>query len=754
MDRMLFDGEPELDSEQEAFAAAAAGAAAAAVTGPPGSGKTHALLARLIRQAELAPEGRMLVLTTASTAPLHDVFAERLDPELAERCVVCTPLEFAAYALRTHYREAGFSAPPRIAGEAAARMHFTELAQPLLNLTWPALRNGEIDPEVSGIRNPERFLSATYTLFEKLRAAGHDPLHISEPALRGTTKFYAAPPNFADAELIRATKDAYRDSLRVDFQALDHQRRREADLTAIIAELARAQDTGGREGGLLAPQQALFMLVEALQRSPEFAGRLREFAGIYIDEAQDLRPLENRLLTTLFGVHWSSVAFAADARPQVPARGADDGGPLARAGLIVELQHRYRGTPLLWTIHRTALAAAGDPVPADSVEATESGSVRVFRAPDRRSEATAVADALAAAVASGIAPGACAVLLRSLRCAGEYVDAIVRAGLPVDVAGAVDPLSNKPTADVYALLRALCDRNDSGAFLRLAASPLLALNDRDTALLCTPPGEPALFALETPARSRSARATDQLASNLLSGFHDDAFEPEIRARLAGFRAQWTQWQARIDAGFDDRTLLDLIVESGLVGGTPAEARSARSMTARFLTRLAEIQHESPQQLSLPQLLERFAALHRTLAYESGAPVDRDAIIVACADALRGYDFDFVAIADARAGAFPRYYVPDAFLYSPSRGFIPRENVGTRGALRTAKFTWYLHAVRARENYNREERRIFASAIARTRKHLLISASGSATRGLTSPELLEEIRRAGIAGIVDLTIRHK
>ena len=40
--------------------------------------------------------------------------------------------------------------------------------------------------------------------------------------------------------------------------------------------------------------------------------------------------------------------------------------------------------------------------------------------------------------------------------------------------------------------------------------------------------------------------------------------------------------------------------------------------------------------------------------------------------------------------FRRYYVPDAFLFSPNYGMIPKENVGDARAARTAKFT-YVHA---------------------------------------------------------------
>ena len=52
-----------------------------------------------------------------------------------------------------------------------------------------------------------------------------------------------------------------------------------------------------------------------------------------------------------------------------------------------------------------------------------------------------------------------------------------------------------------------------------------------------------------------------------------------------------------------------------------------------------------------------------------------AVRILSIDAARGRDFDHIVVPNIRAGAFPRYYVPDAFLYSPSLGMIAKENVG-------------------------------------------------------------------------------
>lgn len=110
------------------------------------------------------------------------------------------------------------------------------------------------------------------------------------------------------------------------------------------------------------------------------------------------------------------------------------------------------------------------------------------------------------------------------------------------------------------------------------------------------------------------------------------------------------------------------------------------------------------------------------------------------EAARGREFDRVIIANVRPGAFPVWYAPDRFLFSPKFGMIPKENVGDARASRTAKFTYYVHAVKANLKYNERERRVFNYALRRARESVLVTAWGTPTRGKTAPELLEELRR--------------
>jgi hypothetical protein len=94
--------------------------------------------------------------------------------------------------------------PVRIVDEMEARRAFACCAQPLLELTWPELQKGSIDPEVAALRMPQRFLEAAYRMTRKLRDANIDPQTFLDRSLAGATDFYAKPPNFAHAALIAA----------------------------------------------------------------------------------------------------------------------------------------------------------------------------------------------------------------------------------------------------------------------------------------------------------------------------------------------------------------------------------------------------------------------------------------------------------------------------------------------------------------------------------------------------------------------
>jgi superfamily I DNA/RNA helicase len=60
--------------------------------------------------------------------------------------------------------------------------------------------------------------------------------------------------------------------------------------------------------------------------------------------------------------------------------------------------------------------------------------------------------------------------------------------------------------------------------------------------------------------------------------------------------------------------------------------------------------------------------------------------------------------------------------------------------------------KAREAYNKEERRAFVYAMRRAKTSVLVTACERATRGISAPEFLAELQAARLPGTVDISDR--
>ena len=171
--------------------------------------------------------------------------------------------------------------------------------------------------------------------------------------------------------------------------------------------------------------------------------------------------------------------------------------------------------------------------------------------------------------------------------------------------------------------------------------------------------------------------------------------------------------------------------------TAARARLRATLIARVIAVIGAYAGRHP----FDDLVAALAYCERLAAAEHGPElVDErtDAVVVASVERALARRFDHVFVVDARAGAFPPYYVPDAFLFSTTYGMIPKDAAGDAVAARTAKFTWYEHQAKPRAAYVREQRRLFAAALGRANVSATVSASGRPTRGVAAPELAAEV----------------
>jgi superfamily I DNA/RNA helicase len=722
------------------------------ITGPVASGKSEALAQRyaaLLATGDVAPEETLVA--SAHPAGARDLAARigaRLDDPsraaFARAPFAGITLDALAFAVVADGALAGGLAPDleRLApGEAEAI--FERAAAPLFSAEWAEYLGADIDPEISGLRTPDRFAAAVLRLIAKLRDAGIGPETMLAQSLRGAATFYAKPPNFAEPGLLFATRDEYRSSLLVGPAELDRQHRREIDLAKIVAKLYRSYVDELVRHGCLTAVDALAEATRLLGEAPPLAAAYRErFAFAVVDDAHDLRSGDVRLLQAIFGAALRGVTFA---------------------GTLQSAIHTFAGTRPENTFKLAATTIAlppGDTVPAGIVacaqaiaagvapaEKVAGDAVRVHRAAGRDAEIAFVARSVAELIGAGTRPERIAVVHRTARCLAAYEDALVDANVAVAPHGDVDLLARPETGDALGALWAAVDPFRHAWLLRVLELPMLALADASLAVLCGEPANPQAMLFPQPAvepegdRRWDRRRDVRLAMNVLRGERDGDLAPAARERVIAFRARRARWaQHARDAG--TAAARPIVTDAGLYAARPGEtdARAARrTFLVDALLRLIERYGDRHPGASLEDALTMLA---RIAEQESGPVVDADGApgaFVGAVDRIGPRRFDHVFVVDARAGSFPPYYVPDAFVFSPSYGMVPKDAAGDAPAGRTAKFTWYSHQTKLRDAYAREHRRLLALAMLRADVRVTVSASGRSTRGIGAPEFATELQ---------------
>ena len=715
------------------------------ITGGAGTGKTFELLRRA---GEAATGG---VLVTAATQASLEVLRSRCGDER----ITIRSLE--DLALEVLGRKSGDGSQPQLIDDVQAALLFEEAAQPLLSLEWTEFMEAQVDPEVPGLRAPQRFLDAAFHLFSKFRDALVTPEQFQESALRGATSFYAQPPNFAHPDLLYYTKDTHQDSLNVDKTELQRQYRREVDLAKILAKLYRSYLDHPVKQGCLTARDAIAEAVKVLREQPALGEEIAaRNPSAFVDDAQQMTIAQLQLLEAIYGKEAAAVTFACDeASATATFRGARPDRVLALPGERSELGEQRRSPYAVDIACRHLLGQGGSP----PVSTDPQVGLTLFRATTRKAETQFIAEHVAALIDGGAKPEEIALLFRSVSNTRAYCDALLDRNIPAQIAGDLNVFGEPEALDALAILWFVHDPFRHEYLLRVLSGDAVAFSDSTLALLCEEPEDTQtqLFA-EEPSIENGPRAPRwdpmrdvRLGWNVLRGDRDATLPDLARDRLMRLRELRTQWlNALRSLALPD--LARLVWSQGLArAGEPASARAQYQQLTlhRLYERIVSFAAEHPDE-SLAEFLA-YAEERMNSDFESCETIEGGkAVRLLSIDAAVGHEFDHVIVPNARAGAFPRYYVPDAFLYSPSLGMIAKENVGEARAARTAKFSYYMYKSKTRERYNLEERRAFVYALRRAKRSALVTASEKATRGIAAPEFLAELQAARLPGTVDVT----
>ncbi len=709
------------------------------ITGDPASGKTEALARRARALFERCPGANPIV--AAATPAAARALATRIGPQVAGP-YVGTTLETLAFAIVRDGAIAGGLAPDvdRLEPYEAEEI-FERAAAPLFSAEWADYLGADVDPEISGLRAPSRFAAAVLRLIAKLRDAGIGPDELLRRSLRGATTFYGKLPNLAEPGLLYATRDEYRGSLTVRRDELERQRLREIDLAKIVAKLYRSYLDVLVEHGCLGPGDAAAEATRLLGEQPALLARYRDgLTFALVDDVHDVRSGDIRLLQALFGPKLPGVTVA----------GALDAAIHTFAGTRPEATFKLAATTIVLTGSRVPapiVAVARAVVTGDTSARVPCGeAVRVERFTGRDDEANAIAAAVLAAIAGGTPPERIAVVHASARTLAAFDDALVDRDVPVALHGDVALLARPDVGDALAMLWSTADPYRHAWLLRALQSPIVALSDASLAVLCGEPADPQAMLFPLPPddpdsdRRWDRRRDVRLGMNVLRGDRDADLTPDARERLVAFRARRAQWAAHArDAGA--RGAAGILADAGLGTRRSAETSARVQRRTALNTALLELIDRYATRRPGATLDEALAMLERVATAERGPEMRDDrapGVFVGAIAQLGSRRFDDVFVVDVRAGSFPPYYVPDAFLFSPQWGMIPKDAAGDGTASRTAKFTWYSHVAKLRDAYAKEHRRMLALALTRADRSVTVSAAGKATRGIGMPELASEL----------------
>jgi len=683
-----------------------------AIVGPAGSGKTTALRTRAARAGELGS-------VWFATPSFHSA-------------------RFGELALEV-VRALGSQRDVELIPDVRAAHVFEEVGARLFSLDWTEFVSAEIDPEITGLRVPERFSSAAFRLIRRLRGALISPDEFRRLCLAGATEFYARPPNFADAKLITETPAKYRDSLRVGAAELERQRERELDLVKILARLYSSYVEALVERGCLTAVDAVYEATMLLRSGGKFEAPRYAF----VDDAQDLIDVEIALLHALYGEGLERVTIAGDERQATKTfAGARGAALLEDAQNKIELVADHRNGAIRDVV--ASLLALNAPIHANSGAAS---AMETYRAVDPDDEARYVAAKAARLIRDGVAPERIAVVMRNLHAGLGFVEAMLVRGVPIDVGGAASLFAFPAVQDALAPLWALADPYRHEWLLRNLEAPWAALSDASIAQLCAEPADPQepLFEFsedDEAGGSRWDRRRElRLGWNLTHGDVDAQLSDEARERVAAFRAalvRWHGWERELGLAQLARAIFEETVFAA--ASDDPRGRFGRALVERLLERI--VAYEAREPLDDLEDFLRYVEMVADADTDLLVIEQREASAVRLLDveAAKGQEFDHVFVVGAQAGSFPQYYVPDAFLFTPRRGIIPKENVGDDArAARTAKFTYVSYQLKLRERFNEQERRAFYCAATRAREKLYVSASGRVTRGFGAPELAEELK---------------
>ena len=354
----------------------------------------------------------------------------------------------------------------------------------------------------------------------------------------------------------------------------------EREAIEVLFIIYKTYEESLRAAGLRDFDDLILEVIDSLERVPEFRHRCRErFCYLLVDEFQDTNRIQLDLIRLLAADNFGNVSVVGDAKQSIYGW---------RDAEIENIRSRFPGKRLPLTHNRRSyqgiLDCATDFIRRDPDFAAEpdlvatrgvsAQPVTVIMAPDSRTEARSMAQAIRRLHVGGRAFAGIAILAHSIRMLPrEFEDELRRQGIPYVTSGGSGFFDRQEIKDVLALLRLTENPMDDGAFVRIMQGPIVRLPDSGMYRL-------------------AARRTDRSGMRLRDCFDESGREgfPEMDPKVAREGQRLVELTDRMGRLRDALTVADilnrLLEESGYLRW--AELRAHRDGSPRALLNLRKV----------------------------------------------------------------------------------------------------------------------------------------------------------------------
>ncbi len=356
--------------------------------------------------------------------------------------------------------------------------------------------------------------------------------------------------------------------------------RAELEAIEVLFTIYRSYEDGLHEQDLRDFDDLLLEVIGALERVPEFRRRCRErFRYLIVDEFQDTNRIQLDFMRLAAAENFDNVTVVGDAKQSIYGwRDAEIDNIRTRfPGARLPLTHNRRSYQGILDCATDFIRRDPDFMPEPELVATRGSmpwSVSVMMAPDSRTEARSVAEAIRRLHVSGRAFREIAVLSHSVRMLPrEFEDELRRQGIPYVTSGGSGFFDRQEIKDVLALLRLTENPMDDGALVRILQGPIVRLPDRG------------MYSLAARRFEKSGmRLRDCFEESRRQGFAE--MEPKVAAQAV----HMVELTDRIGRLRDALTVADilnrLLEESGYLRW--AELRAHRDGSPRALLNLRKV----------------------------------------------------------------------------------------------------------------------------------------------------------------------